>query len=74
MSNVQGELGQMNKTLGLINEYLLNQGGKKMSYANLVQQDMRLSILLVLEQDPGYSQNEHLLRRILGQVGPRNWL
>ena len=40
-----------------------------MSYANLVQQDMRLSILLVLEQDPGYSQNEHLLRRILGQVG-----
>lgn len=29
MSNVQGELGQMNKTLGLINEYLLNQGGKK---------------------------------------------
>ncbi|WP_286694991.1 DUF2730 family protein [Spongiibacter sp. UBA1325] len=29
MSNMQGELVGINRTLGLINEYLLNQGGKK---------------------------------------------
>lgn len=29
MSQMQGELAGINRTLGLINEYLLNQGGKK---------------------------------------------
>ncbi|MDH5785340.1 MAG: winged helix-turn-helix domain-containing protein [Chromatiales bacterium] len=40
-----------------------------MSFADIVNEDQRLSILQALEQDPDYSQNEHTLGRMLQAVG-----
>lgn len=40
-----------------------------MSYADLVAADMRLAVLQVLEQDPDYAHNEHVLSSVLAQLG-----
>lgn len=40
-----------------------------MSYRQIVDADARLAILQALEQDPGYSHNEHVLREIVRCVG-----
>ncbi len=40
-----------------------------MSFAKLVQEDLRLVVLKVLAEDAGYSHNEHVLRAALGSVG-----
>lgn len=40
-----------------------------MSYADIVAEDQRLAILQVLEQDPDYSHNEHVVGRLLAAVG-----
>ena len=40
-----------------------------MSYLDVVAEDQRLRILQALEQDAGYSHNEHVLRAVLASVG-----
>ncbi len=40
-----------------------------MSFAKLVQEDMRLVVLRVLAEDADYSHNEHLLRSVLSSLG-----
>ncbi len=40
-----------------------------MSFAQLVQEDMRLVVLRVLAEDADYSHNEHVLRQALRAVG-----
>ncbi|SHH33608.1 hypothetical protein [Desulfofustis glycolicus] len=40
-----------------------------MSFAKLVQEDLRLVVLRVLAEDADYSHNEHVLRAALGAVG-----
>lgn len=40
-----------------------------MSFSDLVAADQRLRILQALEQDAGYSHNEHVLRSVLSSVG-----
>ena len=40
-----------------------------MSYSNAVSADQRLVILSALEEDPGYSHNEHVLRGMLAATG-----
>ncbi len=40
-----------------------------MSFAKLVQEDMRLVVLRVLAEDADYSHNEHVLRSALASVG-----
>ncbi len=40
-----------------------------MSFAKLVQEDMRLVVLRVLNEDASYSHNEHVLRSVLRSLG-----
>lgn len=40
-----------------------------MSFESIVNEDQRLALLQALEQDPDYSQNEHVLGRMLQAVG-----
>lgn len=40
-----------------------------MSYRDLVNGDIRLAALQLLEQDPGYSYNERILKRLLASLG-----
>lgn len=40
-----------------------------MSYRDLVTADIRLAVLQVLEEDPGYSHNERILKAALGRIG-----
>lgn len=40
-----------------------------MSYNQLIAKSVRLAILRILEQDPDYSHNEHILQSVLEQLG-----
>lgn len=40
-----------------------------MSYSDVVAADQRLVMLQALEEDPGYSHNEHVLKSMLEAVG-----
>ncbi len=40
-----------------------------MSYSQIVAENIRLTVLLSLEEDPGYSHNEQVLRMMLAAVG-----
>lgn len=40
-----------------------------MSYRDIVIADIRLAVLQLLEEDPGYSYNERILKRLLGELG-----
>lgn len=40
-----------------------------MSFREVIAEDQRLRILQTLEQDAGYSHNEHVLRSVLAGVG-----
>lgn len=40
-----------------------------MNYSDVVSADQRLVILQALEQDAGYSHNEHVLRSMLSATG-----
>lgn len=40
-----------------------------MSYADIVAENQRLTLLQALEQDPDYSHNEAVLQRMLGALG-----
>ncbi len=40
-----------------------------MPYKDIVAADQRLHILQVLEQDSGYSHNEHVIKQALASVG-----
>lgn len=37
--------------------------------SRLVTEDIRLAIVQILETDPDYSHNEHIIKAALGQVG-----
>jgi Fe2+ or Zn2+ uptake regulation protein len=39
------------------------------SYVDIVNEDQRLAILQVLEQDPDYSHNDRVLQRALQAIG-----
>jgi len=40
-----------------------------MSFAQLVNEDMRLKVLQALEEDPDYSHNEAVIQSVLAAVG-----
>lgn len=40
-----------------------------MSFADVIDADVRLGILQALEQDPQYSHNEYVLQEVLGRIG-----
>jgi len=40
-----------------------------MSYRDIVIADIRLAALQLLEEDPGYSYNERILKKLLASVG-----
>lgn len=40
-----------------------------MPFSNAVSEDIRLAVLEVLEEDPGYSHNEDVLQRAVGYLG-----
>lgn len=44
-------------------------GQSEMGFEQIVIEDQRLAILQVLQQDQDYSHNEHVLSRVLEQLG-----
>lgn len=40
-----------------------------MEYRKMIQADQRLAICQILEQDPDYSHNEHVIKRALAFLG-----